>query len=1274
MRQFFVVATLSFLLSIQTFAASASLDAALAALADGNFDDALGLIVEAVEANPGDQELLTAGAAIAVEAGVPDLAAELLIRSADAAVLVGDFAALGEANQGLDSVLSMLPAEYAMASEAAGAVEPALHDAALAYQEMSQAAQEALHAGEAEAALEAQDSALLVATETLGEEHLLTILARRDLATVFAQLGVPEEAEANYAEAFGAAQALLGEDHPQTIEIQLDMARLYGALGNLEEAAMLQEMAAATLGASLPPGHELTLSAQFAQVATLRSAGALEQAVAELQNVCSTIEASRGIHHPYVGACLQEQASIFTDLGRLQEAEGVYNAVLNHIGATQPGVGPDAFNALSQMAEVLRLAGRYAEARRVLSGVVMAATQVGDSESLQLGRSYLGRVFRDEGELDDALAVTESVLDYGLDNWQQQPMQILNTLLELGAVYQSLGRLPDAEATFEEALAGFQDVVGPDHPSTVVALNNLGQIYEKEGLFDEAEPLLKQAVAQFEAIYGSDHPEAARARNNLALLHESQGNFREAEPLYRKTLVLLETALGPEHTETIAIRNNLAFLYLLMEQLDDARDMFVTVHDQWLRQFGADHQNTLKAANNLARVQRRLGQLTEAEALLLDTLTRRTATLGEDHLDVVRSTIDLGELYVDMDRLPEAESTLTRALERAEYVLGEQHPYTFDAMNALARAKEAAGKHAEAIEVRGLGFQRRSEYLDRLLWVTGENAREGYLRLHRPEFNAYISLIAREGGAEAGKRLIEASLKRKGLLLKVTREIQQIAQLSDDPELKATAAELETARQELASMTLSGPTPETQGRHTEVLYELESKVNELQGLLGRASVRYRSSIANVTAGAVESVLVEQDSVFVDFLTYEDEGVAKLIAGVMISEGGEVRYDVVQYPDRSAVEEAVIEYRTYIQDEGADDDEILEIGQIAHELVWEPVLEAIGDLEYVYLVPDGILNILPFNALVDLDETYLIQSHDLHILTSGRDLLPNEYRLADGEYVILAGPNYDSEDVVSEDELQAALGRRSTALQLGIRGGASGLRGLNFDPLPGAEQEGRLITDRVAEQERAQQTYFQDEAQEEILAQLTEPPQLLHVATHGFFLEADDTLRKRLLKLQRGADLHVPPPGDNPLLRAGLAFAGINTNAQFLGDIDTVNDGVLTALEVLGLNLTGTRLVVLSACETGLGEIHEGEGVYGLRRSFQEAGVAEVISSLWEVSDAGTQALMTDFYERLLAGQPAREALRETQLEMMDSPEWGYPYIWSAFMIVGSYESAGYAIQ
>lgn len=1267
------VAAILFLLCFVNQPVSGAEDAAEAALARGDLDEALGIYSERIDADPTNQELLAVAATLAAEVGLPDLAAEYLIRRADNAVLTRDFDTLLASNARLDELYSLLPAAYNDASEAAAAFDPDLEDAVMAWQEMTMAARESLEAGEVEAAFEAQDSAVLIVTETLGENHLFSILAQRDMGTVYATMGDAEQAEASYSEALAASQELLGEDHPSTIEILLDLAALYASMGDPESAAALWDSAAATLEGSLGPGHELVLSALFALSNGLIEAGDRDQASDALQAVCAAVEATRGHHHPYVAACLIQQASLMTDMGRLAEAEGLYTAAIKQMGATSPVINEAAFSTLAQLAEVLRLAGRHQESKDLLSGVIMAATQLGKTDSVQLARSYLGRVFRDEGRLADAVAVTESVLDFGLEHWQEQPEQLLNTLLELGSVYQSLGRLPDAEATFEEAYAGFIDVLGENHPSTVVALNNLGQVYEKEGLFDEAEPLLKQAVQQFESLYGDAHPESARARNNLALLHESQGSFREAEPLYLKTLAVLEDALGAEHPDTIGVRNNLAFLYMLMEAYDQAEPMFETVRDQWQRQFGPDHQNTLKAANNLARVHHRQGQLANAEALMTDTLARRRATLGDNHLDVVRSMIDLGVVFADMGRLPEADAMLTDALRRAEFVLGNQHPYTFDALNGLARVKELLGLDVAAVEVRALGFQRRTVFLDRLLWVTGENAREGYLRLHKPEFDDYIALLSRSKSPDVGKQLIEASIKRKGLLLKITSEIQQIAQLSKDPALTKLGADLEDARKDLASMTLSGPTAETGDRHAEVLYELEQKVNELQGRLGRASVRYRSSIASVTPDIIAASL-DRDVAIVDFLSYEEGGEGKMLAGVMISEDGEVRYGVVRLAGKEAIEEAVLGYRSMIQDDSADEDEILEAGQAAHAIIWQPVLDVIGDINYVYLIPDGILNILPFNAMVNDDEQYVIQSHDLHILTSGRDLLPNEYKLAEGDYVILAGPNYDSKDVVNEEERQAALGRRSSALQLGIRGGASGLRGLSFNPLPGAEEEGRLITNQVEAQARERQVYFQDEAQEEVLANMTEPPQLLHVATHGFFLEADDTLRKRLLKLQRGSDQHVPPPGDNPLLRAGLAFAGINTNAQFLGDIDTVNDGVLTALEVLGLNLTGTRLVVLSACETGLGEIHEGEGVYGLRRSFQEAGVAEVISSLWEVSDAGTQALMTEFYTRLLGGQPAREALRETQLSMMDSPEWGYPYIWSAFMIVGSYESAGYSIQ
>jgi len=919
------------------------------------------------------------------------------------------------------------------------------------------------------------------------------------------------------------------------------------------------------------------------------------------------------------------------------------------------------------------VAGRYQEAKDLLSAIIQTALQIGEIEGSFVARSYLGRVFDNEGDYDKAQLVTEEVLEYGIQAWQDVPLQVYNTLLALGGIYQGQGKLSEAEASYEEVMHNVTELLGENHPTALVAANNLGQILEQGGLYDQAEPIIKETLSKMEAAFGEDHPDTMRVRSNLGLIHESQGNFRESEPLYRKSLDMLAAIHGENHTDTIAVKNNLAYLYMLMEEFDQSAQIFQEVQQQWIALFGDDHQNSLKATNNLGRAYHKQGKLTEAEIQITRALELRRSVLGPDHIDSIRSMIDLGGLYIDRDRGEEARQMLTDALKLAEDILGYQHPYTFDALNLLAQAIENANQLQAAVDLRDVGFRRRSEFLDTMLWATGENGREGYVRLHRPEFNRYMILLARLGDEKSAKRMIEASLQRKGLLLKVTSEIQQIATMTTNPKLKGLATEFEETRRELAALTLSGPTAETKGRHTEALYEVEQRVNELQGELGRASIRYRASIAKISSDGLADALPD-GAALVDFLVFEDQGQDKLLAAVLSKQGGEVSYELIEYGDRKSVDDVVVEYRTMIQDDLADEDELLEVGMMAYEMVWEPIEEALQGSEYAYLIPDGMLNILPFNALVDQDESYLIQTVDLHILTSGRDLLPNEFRLTEGEYLVLAGPDYDSNEVVSDADMEVAKGRRSSALKLGIRGAGSGLRGLSFAPLPGAEEEGRIIVDQVASSNTVSENFFGASAQEMVLGALEKPPEILHIATHGFFLEADETLRKRILKAQRSAELHVPPPGDNPLLRAGLAFAGINTNAQFLGDIDTTNDGVLTALEVLDLNLSGTKLVVLSACETGLGEIHEGEGVYGLRRSFQEAGVAEVVSSLWEVSDAGTQALMTEFYDKLLSGVPAREALREVQLDLIDSPEWGYPYIWSAFMIVGSYESSGVTVQ
>lgn len=1243
------------------------------ALMAGDPEGALMAYVMHLETDPGDEASLEAATMLAADLGLPEMGIELLRMSLEHAVATGDQSAIAARIASLSGAFEVLPAWVQQQQAAISEVDPAQSDDYEFWQQLTAESQIMMNEGDFETAAAMLEEAVSVGQSVFGDQHWTTISALRDLGFAARQLGDAETADAYYTAAYELSAGLLGDAHPSTQAILELMVELYAAAGAMEDAAGMQEIVAVLYSDALGPAHKLTLDAQVNQASIAQQLGDNGTAAELLSGVCNTFEQTFSVYFPETVSCLSYLAGINREGGELDEAERVYRRVIESVAATSTSISVEGLNPLLQLADIQRERGKYAEGKALLSGVIPLANQIGAADLSYTGKAYLSRILEDEGQLENAEKLAADVVDYGRTAWADNPLQFYNAMLSLGVVYQRQSRFGDAESVFNESVGGLLSYVGEAHPSTLVAMNNLGNLYEQIGLYDEAEPLLKQTLEAMEVNLGPTHPQTSRIRNNLALLHESQGNFREAEPLYLTSYELTAERFGDNHPEAIGIQNNLAFLYMMMEDYESAATMFEDIVLRWQQTLGPEHQDALKGLNNLGRAYRFNGDLASAEQRVATALQLRRQTLGEEHIDTIRSLIDLGAIYLDQERLEEAEGQLRKALNVAEKVIGEQHPYTFEALNYLADVLEAQDNLSAAIDLRETGLARRSVFLDRMLWVTGENAREGYIRLHRPELNAYFSLLVRSDDPQRGKKAIEASLQRKGLLLKITSEIEQIAQLSQDPALADISTRLEEARQALASLTLSGPTPETQGRHAEALYELELQVNELQGELGRASARYRSSIAGMTADEL-SASVPEGRALVDYLNYEEDGEGKLLAGVLINEDGEIRYDLVAFSDLEAIQNAVIEFRTIIQDDLADEDEVLEYAQDAYNLIWAPVVDVIGDLEYVYLIPDGVLNILPFNAMMTEDEEYLIEVADLHILTSGRDLLPNEYQLAEGEYVILAGPDYNADDVLGEDALAEAEGRRSTALRLGIRGAGSGLRGLNFAPLPGAEEEGRIITQKVNALEKDNEVFFGAAAEEKVLAAIEESPEILHVATHGFFLEADDTLRKRLLKMQRGAEVQVPPPGDNPLLRAGLAFAGINANAQFLGDIDTVNDGVLTALEVLGLNLSGTRLVVLSACETGLGEIHEGEGVYGLRRSFQEAGVAEVISSLWEVSDAGTQALMTDFYARVLEGVPAREAMRDSQLALMDSPEWGYPYVWSAFMIVGSYESAGISIQ
>ena len=468
--------------------------------------------------------------------------------------------------------------------------------------------------------------------------------------------------------------------------------------------------------------------------------------------------------------------------------------------------------------------------------------------------------------------------------------------------------------------------------------------------------------------------------------------------------------------------------------------------------------------------------------------------------------------------------------------------------------------------------------------------------------------------------------------------------------------------------------------HLEEIEILWANASRLEGQVSARSAEFRAQAQPVTLERVQSN-IPADAALVEIMSYrpynvkgrttsEKWGRPRYVAYLLRHQGSPVFTDL---GEAAPIDEASLALRTALASPKSIN--FKQTARAMDELVMRPVRKLLGGTRMLLLSPDGALNLVPFGALVDEDGRYLVENYTITYLTSGRDLL----RLAtetDSRQrpIVIANPDFDLAVTTSSQEAPEA-------------DASKGLRSLDFTslqikPLPGTAQEAAAIKDIVPNT----QALTERAATESALKQV-KGPRLLHIATHGFFLK-DQPLQEvgAARQLVMGEAPRVAQ-GENPLLRSGLVLAGVKNGQSGAGE-----DGVLTALEVSGLDLWGTKLVVLSACETGIGDVSNGEGVYGLRRALVLAGAESQLMSLWQVSDTATRDLMVDYYQRIERGEGRTEALRAAQLGMLAgkkqravrqsggaqansfSVDYSHPYYWASFIPIGDWRNMNKTAQ
>jgi tetratricopeptide (TPR) repeat protein len=1029
------------------------------------------------------------------------------------------------------------------------------------------------------------------------------------------------EAAREFEKALRAARRVLGEDHVVTAGLSCNLANVYRDLGEYARAEPLARR-----------GLEI-------------------------------LEARRGKDHLEVADALNILGALYSDMSQFDRAEPLFRRSL-HIYETRLGPDdPNVARCLSNLAGLYSDLGLYARAEPLRL------------RSLRIREATLGK-------------------DHPDTAW---------SVMYLAFLYERMGRYARAEHLFQRSLQIREKALGPDHPYVAPALDGLAGLYRHLGQYDRAEPLLRRSLAIREAALGKDHLEVAHSLGNLAILYTTTGQYARAEALLRRGLEIREAREGQDHPHVANELNTLAGLYGKTGQYARAEALFLRGRKIAEAKFGQDHPEVAQYLYNLADLYREMGQLAKAEPLFRRSLAIYETTFGMDHPHVAESLNGLADNAAGQKDWAKAVALVQRARQTTTRHLAEVLPVLTEREQLTLLRANVADSFYRALSV---GWLTRHEAAA----AGAEWLLNGQAVAHQSL--AEQQLLARDAKDPAARQLVEelqqirsrlaALLNRRPpsgqeadyrrqvqeLTASEQRLAQQLARAVGRPYRPNPWVPLEELRARLGPRTafvdiarfpvfdfatgkwqaaryVAWVTPPRDRGDVQVLDLGEAEA--LDRLVERARQALLDSAKTVTrVGEVEAAAAAHkplQELAARVLHPLLPAVAKYEEWVVCPDGALwlVPWSALPLPGGPfAVEKHLIRHVVSGRD-----------------LVLEP---APAKAEAAYLFADPDYDLAPARAAGGLRGRKLpgaigarhvafeFREREVVIYDADRGAVAGRGTWRqEGDRLTIQTQKALFQGVVSGNQVRGQRHRPGSDGQVardpfrielaapdeeGTRTASAALAGLGKVPrLPGTAQEAVAVRSQIRKWLGGEpEVFLQGQASKARLKALG-GVRLLALATHGYFLPAPDGKQLAAGSLE------------NPLLRCGLLLAGCNRRAEARAGQD---DGVVTGLEIVGLDLRGCELVVLSACQTGLGEVRQGEGVAGLRQAFQLAGARGVLASLWEVADRETALLMQAFYSELAKGRTQAEALRQAQLQRLTArrQQFGaaHPFFWAAFTL------------
>lgn len=844
------------------------------------------------------------------------------------------------------------------------------------------------------------------------------------------------------------------------------------------------------------------------------------------------------------------------------------------------------------------------------------------------------------------LEKADSVLSYAIANGKENETSIPSLQSYQALIANERGDYTKAKQLYYKSIEGLEKIKDDDPVAYASTLSNLGNLYYDLGQYPVSEQMQTKALGEFDAIGLGESENALGAMHNLAYTSNEIGLRSKALSIYKK-IIEIEDGVTKDQMKFAQTLNNLGIVFHDIGKYDTAIFYFNRALKIFVKEKGMQNPDYAITLNNKAKSFLYSEQYDSAinnSKVALEIINKE---FDESNPEIAIYQHTLGLIYYSIGNYADAENYFSKSLFLREEKLGKLNPKYAESSFDLAKLMWALDRHEEANAYFSSSFESYLDQVKVFFPTMSEFERtKFFIEKIKPSVEIFYSYALENSNPLLLGELMYYRLQTKGLLYYSSSNVRRSILASDNEELINNYNIWLKKRDSLAKLIQNN-------QSAEEINALWNEVNVLEKKISETSASFSSSSKPIFLADIQQNL-NKDETAIEVIRYNRFNPTN---GGHMSDT--INYAALIITPKESIKMVVLENGRSLESKDlsyySNTIKYLKDDHRSYSQYWKPIEEKVGNSKVIYMSTDGVYNHININILFNPStNTYVLDSTNVIPLTSLSDISKRTSGVIKKKTSYFFGyPSYDKlpvdssavassiDDKISEAENNASFQMVSTSLYANL------ISNSLFKPLPGTLVEVEEIKELYENSNTPYKVFLKEQATEAELKKV-DGPTVLHIATHGFFLPVMNN------------DDDSQPAKSNPLLQSGLVLAGAE-KLQKNPSLSTEN-GVLTAYEAMNLNLNTTQLVVMSACETGLGTISNGEGVYGLQRAFQIAGAKSVVMSMWTVSDTATQQLMKLFYTNWLNGEDKHDAFRHAQLELKKT--FDKPYYWGAFIMNG----------